>query len=504
MEYRTLTLYNVVMWFQKFFRPSRKEKPPTRGARSLYFHNTLGNEKQEFTLPARVHTVRMYNCGPTVYDRQHIGNLSMFVFADILRGTLEYNGFQVKQVINITDFGHLTSDADEGEDKMSKGLKREGLKPTLENMKILGEKYTAVFLEDIRKLNIDTERIEFPRASEYVPAQIAMIQALEEKGYAYKISDGVYFDTSRYPAYGALGGIHLEGQKEGARVEANTEKRNPIDFALWKSNPKLGWDSPWGKGFPGWHIECSAMVRRTLGEQIDIHTGGIEHIPIHHNNEIAQSEAATGKKPFSRFWIHRAHIQIDGGKIAKSKGQTIYLSDIIERGFHPYALRYLLLGAHYRTSMNFTWESLEAAQTALLRLRALIDATSESGTMPAIYRSRFIDRMNDDLDTPGALAVLWEMVHDSSQSPEDIRAGLIEADTVFKVGLSSSDDSLKSLGVHALALASLPGNIQELVKEREQSRIKKDWAHADELRERLRSEGYEIEDGKDGVRISRV
>jgi len=504
VEYLALTLYNVVMWFQRFFRPSRKEKAISHGTRSLYFHNTLGNEKQEFTLPARVHTVRMYNCGPTVYDRQHIGNLSMFVFADILRGTLEYNGFQVKQVINITDFGHLTSDADEGEDKMSKGLKREGLKPTLENMKILGEKYTATFLEDIRKLNIDTGRIEFPRASEYVPAQIAMIQALEEKSYAYKTSDGMYFDTAQYPEYGALGGINLEGQKEGARVAANTEKRSPTDFALWKFNPKLGWDSPWGKGFPGWHIECSAMVRRTLGEQIDIHTGGIEHIPIHHNNEIAQSEAATGKKPFSRFWIHRAHIQIEGGKIAKSAGKAIYLSDVIERGFHPYALRYLLLGAHYRTSMNFTWESLGAAQTALLRLRALIDATSESGTMPTSYRNRFLDRINDDLDTPGALAVLWEMVKDDSQSPADIRAGLIEADTIFKIGLSANDESLKTLSVHAIALTSLPESIQTLVKEREQARIDKNWSLADELRAKIQNAGYDVEDGKDGVRIIRA
>src|SRR3989338_7170653 len=274
---------------------SKSKRPPSL---PLYLYNTLGKSKQIFTLPAQASAVRMYNCGPTVYDVQHIGNLSMFVFADTLRRALEYNNFSVKQVINITDVGHLTSDADEGEDKMTKGLKREGKKLTLENMRELGERYTQIFLDDLRKLNIDTSRITFPRASDYIPAQIAMITTLQEKGYAYTTEDGVYFDTSRFPAYGALGGVNIEGQKEGARVAIKSEKRNAADFALWKLDSKLGWDSPWGKGFPGWHIECSAMIRAILGEQIDIHTGGIEHIGVHHNNEIAQSEAATGKKPF--------------------------------------------------------------------------------------------------------------------------------------------------------------------------------------------------------------
>ncbi|MDP3646205.1 MAG: cysteine--tRNA ligase, partial [bacterium] len=386
----------------------------------LYFFNTLTGDKQEFVLPQHAKNVRMYNCGPTVYGRQHIGNLSMFVFTDVLRKTLEYNDFTVKQTINITDFGHLTSDADEGEDKMVKGLKREKLKPTMANMKVLGEKYTNLFLEDIRALNVDVDHTTFPRASDYIPAQIAMIQALEEKSYAYRAEDGVYYDTSRFPAYGALGNINLTGQKEGARVAAKATKRNPIDFILWKFDKKMGWDSPWGKGFPGWHIECSAMARATLGEQLDIHTGGIEHIPIHHNNEIAQSEAATGKKPFARFWLHRAHIQIDGGKIAKSEGTVIYLSDIIERGFHPLALRYLFLGAHYRTPMNFTWEALAAAQTAfgkLVALRTELHHTHMS-PLPRKLHDTFIERINDDLDTPGALAQLWEIIRDKKVSEE--------------------------------------------------------------------------------------
>ena len=249
----------------------------------------------------------MYNCGPTVYGPQHIGNLSMFVFVDILRRALEYNRYHVKQVINFTDVGHLVSDADEGEDKMTKGLKREGLTPTLENMRALGERYGNLFLDDIQKLNVEISNTQFPRASDYVPAQIAMVKTLEEKGYAYLGKKGVYFDTWRFSEYGKLGSIQLRGLRAGASVAVSGEKRNPSDFLLWKLDTKIGWDSPWRKGFPGWHIECSAMSRSILGEQIDIHTGGIEHIPIHHNNEIAQSEAATGKKPFSRFWLQRSH-----------------------------------------------------------------------------------------------------------------------------------------------------------------------------------------------------
>lgn len=324
-------------WFDKF----RKTRGRGKAQTPLYFYNTLGHARQEFLPPPHWKEVRMYNCGPTVYGLQHIGNLSMFVFTDILRRALEYNNFTVKQVINFTDFGHLTSDGDEGEDKMAKGLKREGLAPSLENMRALGEKYANIFLENVRALNVQVDRITFPRASDFIPEQIAMIRTLEEKGFTYATKSGVYFDTSRFPHYGTLGNINLEGLKEGARVKASADKRNPTDFLLWKSSKKLGWDSPWGKGFPGWHIECSAMIRATLGAQIDIHTGGIEHIPIHHNNEIAQSECATGKSPFSRFWLHRAHIQLEGAKIAKSEGNVVYLSDVTERGFHPLSLRYL-------------------------------------------------------------------------------------------------------------------------------------------------------------------
>jgi cysteinyl-tRNA synthetase len=487
-------------WLKRLFKKSGNGSAP------LYFFNTLGKEMQRFELPPRVHSVRMYNCGPTVYGKQHIGNLSMFVFANVLRRALEYNGFKVKQVINITDFGHLTSDADEGEDKMTKGLKSEGLPLTLENMRTLGEKYTGIFMQDIQALNIDTSEITFPRASAYIPAQIAMIQTLEEKGYAYRAKDGVYFDTTRFPDYGKLGNIDLAGLKEGARVAASSEKRSPSDFVLWKSDKKLGWDSPWGLGFPGWHIECSAMINATLGKQIDIHTGGIEHIPIHHNNEIAQSESATGKKPLSRFWMHRAHVQIEGTKIAKSDGNVVYLSEVIEKGFHPFALRYLFLGAHYRTPSNFTWEALEASQNALSRLLAIRLAIKDpASALPERWSKRFRERINDDLDTPGALAVLWEMAKDESLTPGERLAGFIEFDAVLGLGFAEPAADLKKLAASEfktpLSPAELPSDIRALVEERNAARGKRDWNGADRLRAKLEGMGYELEDAPEGTRV---
>jgi cysteinyl-tRNA synthetase len=496
----------------------RRETKSIESGMPLYLHNTLGNETQRFALPPRVKTVRMYNCGPTAYGIQHIGNLSMFVFTDVLRKALEYNGFKVKQVINITDFGHLVSDADEGEDKMMKGLKRDKMPVTMENMAKLAEKYTAVFIDDLKLLNIDTGTIEFPRASAYIRAQIAMIQTLIEKGYAYQTAHGVYFDTSRFPAYGALGGIDLKGQQEGAglrqgsdgqstHVAVNHEKRHPHDFVLWKSDAKLGWESPWGLGFPGWHIECSAMIRSILGEQIDIHTGGIEHIPIHHNNEIAQSEATTGKKPMSRFWLHRAHIQIDGGKISKSKGNDVYLSDVTAQGYHPLSLRYLFLGAHYRTAANFTWEALAASQTAFSKLVAvgIHYKDQKPGTIPQQWRKKFVERINDDLDTPGALAVVWEMIKDKSLSPQDLLAGLFDFDRVLGLNLANPDEAARTLAMSELkeevAIADLTPEIRALIEAREQARRDRSWDKADELRRQVEAHGYTIEDAKDAVRV---
>ncbi len=486
------------------------EPKPTETPIPLHFHNTLSGETEVFTLPPRVKTVRMYNCGPTVYGPQHIGNLSMFVFTDILRLTLEYNDLPVKQVINFTDFGHLSGDndgnADEGEDRMTKGLKREGMKPTLENMSVLAKKYAEKFLHDITELNINTKKITFPYASAYIPAQIAMIRALEEKGYAYKTGEGVYFDTSMFPDYGKLGNIDLTGLKEGARIGVSEAKRNPTDFLLWKSDKKIGWESPWGLGFPGWHIECSAMIRATLGEQIDIHTGGIEHIPVHHNNEIAQSEASTGKKPFSRFWLHRAHIQINGGKIAKSKGAAIYLDDIRDKGFHPLSLRYLFLGAHYRTSMNFTFEALTAAQNAYTHLLAArLSFKEEPGPISESYQKRFHERINDDLDTAGALAVVWEMVKDDSLTPGTRLTTLLDADRVLGLNLAIPDAAALALAKAAMREyvpeSEQSAQVVVILNRREAARKDKQWEVSDTLREELDVLGFGVEDSASGAKL---
>ena len=493
--------------FENFFKRYRKSPSPTLPT----FFNTLSKHTEQFDLPPHAHTVRMYNCGPTVYGTQHIGNLSMFVFTDVVRHILEYNGFAVKQVINITDFGHLSGDnmgdADTGEDRMTKGLKREGMKVSMENMRTLGERYTQIFFEDIQKLHIDTTRIEFPRASMYIKAQIAMIETLVEKGYAYQTAGGVYYDTTQFADYGRLGAINLEGLQEGARVTTNKEKRNPFDFVLWKSDKKIGWDSPWGLGFPGWHIECSAMIRATLGQQIDIHTGGIEHIPIHHNNEIAQSEAATGKKPLSRFWIHRAHIQIDGGKIAKSAGTAIFLSDVLERGYHPLALRYLFLGAHYRTSANFSWKALDAAQTAFAKLVAigLHFHDIKPSEPPQLWKARFLERINDDVDTPGALAVVWEMVKDKSLQPEALLAGLYDFDRVLGLGLTQPDEAAQTLARNELKeevpLSETQSEVRQLFAKREIARKGRSWAAADKLRSQIEALGFTVEDSSTETRI---
>lgn len=489
----------------KFLKGLWQKKMEQKSA--VYFQNTLTKSKDEFTLSPTSKTVRMYNCGPTVYGPQHIGNLSYAVFVDLLRRVLEYNNFSVKQVMNFTDLGHLTSDADEGEDKMTKGLKRDGLTLTLENMRTLGEKYAALFLEDVKKLNVDTSRIEFPRASDYISAQVAMIQTLEEKGYAYVTKKGVYFDTSRFPTYGTLGGIDLSGLKEGARVAVDEEKRNPTDFNLWKLNKKLGWPSPWGKGFPGWHIECSAMINETLGKQIDIHTGGIEHIPVHHNNEIAQSEAATGKKPMSRFWLHRAHLQIEGAKIAKSDGNTIYLSDVLEKGFHPLSFRYLLLTSHYRTPANFTWEALTGAETSFLKLRRFITSTEGTGEISSSYKNKIHERLNDDLDTGGALSFVWEMLKDRAVSPADAKATILDADKVFGLKLSEADEKAQELSEKLfgkpVTMEELPEDVQKRLTARDEARKNKEWQTADTLRTELEALGYMLEDAEGGTKVTK-
>jgi cysteinyl-tRNA synthetase len=489
-----------------FLSVLRKYLSPSGTPISLY--NSLSKQKEVFVLPPGVREVRMYNCGPTVYDTSHIGNLRSYIFADLVRRALQYNGFRVKQVINITDFGHLSSDADAGADKMSTALKRAGLKLTLENMHELAEKYTAQFLADLQLLNIDTSRIQFPRASGHIPGEIALIKTLEEKGYAYRGKNGVYFDTSRFPDYGKLGGINLDGQKEGARVATDTDKHSATDFLLWKSDAKIGWDSPWGKGFPGWHIECSAMINATLGKQIDIHTGGIDLMPTHHNNEIAQSESATGRKPFSRFWLHHEFLNLEEAKISKSAGNMINLSTLLEKGFHPLSYRYFLLGAHYRKSLNFTWEALQAAEQAYLHMTYLLQksGTGEGRIVPS-YQSRFTERINDDLDTAGGLAILWEAFKDTRISEGDRRATALDIDRVLGLNLAHPSekvlrDAYLQYGAKEV-VRDAPAHVRELTEQREKARLEKDFTRADELRSKIRDAGFDIIDTPNGPKIIR-
>lgn len=457
----------------------------------LYFYNTLSGKIEEFK-PLDPGEVRMYNCGPTVYNYAHIGNLRSYVFADTLRRVLEYSGLNVKQVINITDVGHLVSDGDEGEDKISLGAQREG-KTAFE----VAQFYTDAFLDDLERLNIETEGTTFPRATEHIDDQIALIQKLEEKGYTYTTSDGVYFDTSKFPAYGKLGNINLKGLKEGARVEANPEKRNLTDFALWKFSPKeakreMEWKSPWGTGFPGWHIECSAMSMKYLGESFDIHTGGIDHIPTHHQAEIAQSEAAT-EKQYVKYWLHNEHLRVNGQRISKSLGTSILLSELIEKGYSPLAYRYFLLLSHYRTPSNFTWEGLEAAETALKRLRhavAELRAVAGEGVVRTSYTKEFMEALGEDLNTAQALAVVWKLVKDDTVSASDKFTTLQEFDMVLGLDLDKEEE--------------IPEEITTLLEAREHARASKDYAESDRLRDQIRELGYMVEDRDSGQIVRKI
>lgn len=448
----------------------------------IYLYNTLSGTKEKF-IPIKGKDVLMYNCGPTVYGPQHIGNLSMFVFTDILKRALQYADFEVRQVINITDFGHLVSDEDEGEDKMTKGLKKEGLELTMENMKVLATKYATIFLSDIKSLNVKIEDTQFPYASDYIVEQKKLIETLEEKGFSYQTSDGIYFDTGKFPNYGKLGNIN---HGDESRIGENKEKKNQRDFALWKFNKDLGWDSKWGKGFPGWHIECSAMIIKLLGEQIDIHTGGIEHIPVHHNNEIAQSEAATGKSPFSRFWLHREHLKIDDAKISKSEGTVFYMKDILEHGIHPLSFRYWLLTSHYKTPSNFTWEAVLGAQSAFEKIASRYTVLPETSENDAEILKKFEEAISDDLNTPITIALLQEA---SSKSV------LNEMDRVL--GLNIPKLSAELLG-------NIPEEILDLKKERDLAREKKEWQKSDDLRNEIERQGYVLEDKAENSTLRKI
>ena len=478
----------------------KKASPEEQPKLSLY--NTLGREKQEFkALKGR--KVGMYVCGPTVYDYAHVGNLRAYVFADILRRTLEYGGYEVKEIVNITDVGHLSSDADDGEDKMTSALRREGKELTLENMKIVGEEYAAHFIEDLKTLNVKLP-FALPRASDHIPEQIAYVKALAEKGYAYKTTDGVYFDTAKLADYGTLlTGTAENASAEHTRIGAHSEKHDQRDFALWKFDPKLGWESPWGQGFPGWHIECVAMATKYLGREFDIHTGGIDHIPVHHTNELAEAEAATGRI-FAKHWMHNAFITIAGKRIGKSEGNAIRLYQLRERGIPPLSYRYLLLTAHYRQPLNFTWESVEGAQAALSRAKRLFADYPQGGHISTAYRARFESAIHDDLDTPQAVALMWELIKDESVSASDKRATILDFDRVLGLGfaeVTAGSVREKVLVAHA---SDVPEEVRTLALEREMAREAKEWARADELRRLIMEKGFALEDTPEGPLVSPI
>ncbi|TSD06354.1 MAG: cysteinyl-tRNA synthetase [Parcubacteria group bacterium Greene0714_7] len=463
----------------------------------LFLYNTLSKTKEEFkTISGK--KVKMYTCGPTVYDYAHIGNLRAYVFADTLRRTLEYAGLSVKQVINITDVGHLAQDSDDGEDKMTNALKREGKELTIPNMKLLGESYTSLFIEDLKALNVEMPFV-FPRATAHIHEQIAFISSLFQKGYAYKTSDGIYFDTAKFPSYGALG-VSDGGQAlpslGQARIVANPEKHDQRDFALWKFDSSLGFEAPWGKGFPGWHIECTAMATKYLGKSFDIHTGGVDHIAIHHNNEIAQAEAVSGKR-FVNYWMHGEFITIEGKRIGKSEGNAIRLYQLRERNVSPTAYRYLLLTAHYRSLLNFTWEAVLGAQTALQRAQRMFADFPAGGHIATLYRTKFGTAINDDLNIPIAIAVMWELLKDDSVTPADKRATILDFDRVFGLGFGTGSLS-ESSKVSVTALSDVPTEVASLVKEREEARGSKDWARADALRLSIEEQGFTVEDAPEG------
>jgi len=445
----------------------------------------LSKTKEDFR-PIRPGQIGIYSCGPTVYLYQHIGNIRTYVFSDILKRILLYNGFKVKQIINVTDVGHLTSDADTGEDKIERAAKREG-----KTAKQISAYYFKVFENDLEKVNV-LEPNSWPKASEHIKEQIALIKKLEEKGFTYRTSDGIYFNTGKLRDYGKLARLKRQGILAGKRI-ALGEKKHNTDFALWKfsGNPGLRqqeWDSPWGLGFPGWHIECSAMSMKYLGEHFDIHTGGQDHIQIHHTNEIAQSEAATGKK-FVNYWLHGAWLLFKGEKISKSKGGLYTISDLEELGFEPLAFRYLCLGTHYRKPLNFSLESLEAAQNAYQRLKNIVSELKDDKKTNKRYLEEFEKVINDDLDMPGALQVLWNLLRDEKATGK-LRT-IEDMDKVLGLDLTKKEK------------AFIPQNIKSLIKEREKYRKEKNFREADKIREKINKLGFVLEDTEKGVLVKK-
>jgi cysteinyl-tRNA synthetase len=459
----------------------------------LYLYNSLTRKKEEF-YSIKSGEVGLYTCGPTVYNYAHIGNLRTYIFEDILKRVLIYNGYKVKHVMNITDVGHLSGDRDMGEDKMESGAAREG-----KSAWDIADFYTQAFKKDIAQLNILNPDI-WVKATDTLPEQIALVKTLEEKGYTYRTADGIYFDTSKFKDYTKLSHPDLEALQEGARVEPNPEKRNPTDFALWKFSPKdskrqMEWDSPWGVGFPGWHLECSAMSMKFLGEQLDIHCGGTDHIDVHHTNEIAQSEAATGK-PFFNFWMHGAFLIIAGGKkMAKSAENFLTIENaFLKNDINPLAYRFAAFLTHYRKPMEFSDEGIEAARNGLLHLQNQVRQVVAAGVgsdnaINAEYKNKFLVAVNNDLNMPRAMAVIQEMLKSSIGDTEKLTT-ILDFDRVLGLRLDQLDQE-----------QPLPGAVQKRVNARIKARQGKDFAAADRLRVEIEALGYLVQDTKDGMKV---
>ena len=457
-------------------------------------YNTLDRDKEEFK-PIQGNLVRMYSCGPTVYSYAHIGNMRTYIFMDLLRRSLRYCGYKVKGVMNITDVGHLLSDGDDGEDKMQKAARKEGKTPWE-----IAAFYTEAFFKDIDALNVGRPEI-IAKATEHIPEMIEFVKGLIDKGYAYEISDGIYFDIGKFPGYGKLSGQTVDEKEAGARIEENSEKRHPADFALWKKADKnhiMQWESPWGMGFPGWHIECSAMSKKYLGEVFDLHTGGIDAVPVHHENEIAQNEALAGKKTVN-YWMHGEFMMVDGGKMSKSLGNVYTISDLEKKGYLPLDFRYFCLNAHYRKKLNFTFEGMDAAHTSYERLRNALYAhkMSPAATDPMVIdelAKKFRSAVEDDMNIPFALGVLWDAV--KLPKSKDVYKLALDFDKVL--GLS-----LDKVSAPAPEKIDVPEDVAALAEARFAAKKEKNWAEADRLRAEIAEKGYAIKDTKEGYVIEK-
>lgn len=462
---------------------------------ALQFYNTASRKKELFTLPEDVPAVRMYCCGPTVYHFAHIGNLRTYIFEDFLVRTLKYYGFKVNHIVNITDVGHLTSDADDGDDKMEKGAAREG-----KSVWDIAKFYTDAFMADCKRLNIQ-EPTRWTRATEHIQEQIDLVKTLEEKGFTYRTSDGIYFDSLKFPRYADFARLDVENLRKGSRIDMG-EKKNATDFALWKFSPTdkkraMEWDSPWGVGFPGWHIECSAMAMKYNGPTLDIHCGGTDHIRVHHTNEIAQSECANGV-PFSRFWMHGEFLRLDGSKMSKSSGEFLTVSLLMEKGFNPLDYRYFALGSHYRNYLNFSYESLEGAREALKSLHKKTDpligkATSIESEKAKAFQNEFCEAIGDDLNMPRALGILNTMLKSDLDDGEKA-ALVLDMDKIFGLKLDEPREEFEK-NIDGVDVEK----IESLIAARKVARENKNWAESDRIRDELAAMNVMIKDSKEGT-----